>query len=335
MAGAPSLASMVACAICGATFTKYQTLVWHRMRRHQTTRRQAGGGLPTGAAAASGAAGGSGHDRPPPPQRHQPPPPPPPRPPPLPRGQTRGVGEDGGDEDDVPDGDAGPRAPSSTRRHAAAGSDSPGTTAAADARAQTPQGGSTSAFTFDENAVSAAIEAMNAVIKLTRRSKTPDGRARKRLRTAAGAALASIVRWDYSCLSHDIREHYEQMKDWDTHVPLVTKRKACHPGRFNSYRLRMLQRSALECGGGGMLLQDQEKFFDVLDAWDRTKTEMPVDDGHFLGMRDVFDSSTDFKNALADDIDDVIEDDGWLKCTMVEGGESFKVIFRPALELAL
>jgi len=84
-----------------------------------------------------------------------------------------------------------------------------------------------------------------------------------------------------------------------------------------------------------MSLLDQEKFFNVLDAWDRTKPGMPADTGHYLGIRETFNSGTDLRNALADDIDDAIEDEGWSKCTMVEGGEIFKVIVRSALDVAL
>lgn len=347
MASDQPTSGRVTCSICGAVFTKYQTLVWHRMRKHHTTRRQPGGGLPTGAAAAGGA-DWAGKIIPPPPRlpplvrlpRTQPPRPLPqaptaPPPPPRPLGAPQGVGSHGNGGDPFTDGRDGPRPFTGLPPHATAGSDSPVSNMACDGESPPPQGSPTNGFDFEDDAVKDAIDAMDAVVKLTRRAKVPDRPARKRLRTAVGAAVATSAGWNYSCLSHDIREHYEQMKDWDAHAPLASKRKACHPGLFNSYRLRIVQRFALECGGGGMSLVDQEKFFDVLDSWDRTKPGMPVDDGHFLGLRDVFNSKTAFKNALADDIDDVIDDEGWLKCTMVEGGESFKLIFRPVLELAL
>jgi len=336
MEGVPFAPGEVKCVICGAGFKKYQTLVWHRMRKHKTTRRQEGGGrmlpLPGGATGASGpgssarglVGGGSSH-----PLQSSPPP----HPPPPPLNTANGVANDeegGGSPEDAGHLPPPPTAPG------AAGEGTLGADSPTDSEAlPPPQRAASSGFFFMEDAVQEAVDAMDAVIMLTRRSKKPVGPAPKRRKASNGDAESTATGWDYNCLSHDIREHYEAMKDWDAHTPLLTKRKACHPGRFNSYRLRLVQRFALECGGGGMSLLDQEKFFHVLDAWDRTKAGMPVDAGHYLGIRDTFNSGTDFKNALADDIDDAIEDEGWMKCTMVEGGESFKVIFRSALDVAL
>jgi len=97
----------------------------------------------------------------------------------------------------------------------------------------------------------------------------------------------------------------------------------------------MLQIFALECGGGGISLADQDRFYDVIDAWDRTKPAMPVDAGHFLGLRDKIGSQTSFKDALRDEIDTAIEDEGYMKCTLEEWGERYQDIFCPELELAL
>lgn len=100
--------------------------------------------------------------------------------------------------------------------------------------------------------------------------------------------------------------------------------------------MRMVQRFVLECGNGaGLSLVDQESFFNMLDVWDCTKPGQLPYGGQFLGLRDSFKSTNAFKDAIRDDIDDFVEDEGWLKCDPKEGGETFDAIFRPALEIAL
>jgi len=187
---------------------------------------------------------------------------------------------------------------------------------------------------FSDDACEEAVAEMDAIIRLTTRAKTPGGPPRdSRKGTNGGAEPAPVVR-NYATLAAEARQHYEDLEDWDKRASLLKKRKGCRPGRFDSYRLRLVQDLALTCGGGGMTLADQEKLFYMLDAWDRTKSGQPMDAGHVLGIRDSFSSPAAFMNGRRDDIDNAIEDEGWMKVDLEESGEKFQVIFRPALEVA-
>jgi len=62
---------------------------------------------------------------------------------------------------------------------------------------------------------------------------------------------------------------------------------------------------------------------------------MPVDGGHYLGIRDAVPSINAFKNAIKDYLDDAIEDEGWLKANIAVDGETYQAIFRPALTVGL
>ena len=188
---------------------------------------------------------------------------------------------------------------------------------------------------MSDSACEDAVAEMEAIIRLTRRAKVREGPPTKKRRGANGGAEPVPVEYNYATLAAEARQHYEDLEDWDKRAPLLTKRKRCRPGRFDSYRLRLVQDLALTCGGGGMTLADQKKLFHVLDAWDRNKPGQPVDAGHFLGIRDSFSSPTAFINGLRDDIDNAVEDEGWMKVDLEESGKTFQVIFRPALELAL
>jgi len=191
-------------------------------------------------------------------------------------------------------------------------------------------------FDFDEAAGDNAVAVIDKIIEATRRLKQAAGPPRKRRQRGNGASEATATGYDYPTLGAEVRAHYEDMDDWESNSPLVTKRKGCLPGRFDSFRLRLVERFALEAhAGAGLSLADQAKLFDLLVAWDRTKPGQPVDAGHFLGLRDTFNSATAFITALRDDIDAAVVDEGWLKVDLVEGGEIFQVIFRPVLELAL
>jgi len=188
---------------------------------------------------------------------------------------------------------------------------------------------------FSDTACEEAVAEMDAIICLTRSVKVREGPPPKKRKGAIGGADPVPVEYNYATLAADARQHYEDLNDWDKRAPLLANRKGCMPGRFDSYRLRLVQNLALTCGGGGLTLVDQQKLFHMLDAWDRTKPGQPVDAGHFLGIRDSFSSPNAFINGLRDDIDNAVEDEGWMKVDLEESGETFQVIFRPALELAL
>eukprot|EP00170_Pyropia_yezoensis_P006818 contig_27790_g6840 len=128
---------------------------------------------------------------------------------------------------------------------------------------------------------------------------------------------------------------YEDVKDWQRTTSLVTRRKRCRPGQFESYRLRAVERFALECGGAGLSLEWQERLYDLLDTWDGTKPGMPQDDGHNQTLREAFPTSNSFKNAIKDDVDDAVLEQGWCKCTMDVDGLSVTAFLCPALDVLL
>jgi len=88
---------------------------------------------------------------------------------------------------------------------------------------------------------------MEAIIRLTRRAKVREGPPTKKRRGANGGAEPVPVEYNYATLAAEARQHYEDLEDWDKRAPLLTKRKGCRPGRFDSYRLRLVQDLALTC----------------------------------------------------------------------------------------
>ena len=272
----------LSCSLCDRRFSKYKGLAWHRKALHRTIVPHPGGGFPlpgTGVdavGAEAGTAGGSGDS-----SAGQPPPPPlpctppPTVPPPPAHGRGGGVSADG-----PPDGGgalAPPPLPPSQPLPTGGGSP------------DAPANDSQHEFEFEDAAVDEAMANMDAIFNLTRRARKPKSPARKKRRVANGGKQVDSC-YEYATVAAEVHQHYEDIKDWDSKEPLLVKRKHCTPGRFNSYRLRLLERFCLECGGGGLSLVEQEKMFDFLDAWDRTKLGMPIDHGHYLGIRDTFNS---------------------------------------------
>lgn len=157
---------------------------------------------------------------------------------------------------------------------------------------------------------------------------------RKRQRATSGVTVPQLQR-HFATLSTEVRSMYEDLNDWQRTTPLLTRRKRCRPGRFDSYRLRALERFALEFGGAGLPLEWQERLYDLLDTWDGTKPGMPHEDGHNQTLREAFPSANSFKDAIRDDVDDAVLEEGWCKCTMDVDGLSVTTFLCPALDLLL
>lgn len=155
----------------------------------------------------------------------------------------------------------------------------------------------------------------------------------KKRRATSGRAVPQGDRRRFATLGTQVRAMYEDVKDWQRTTSLVTRRKRCRPGQFESYRLRAVERFALECGGAGLSLEWQERLYDLLDTWDGTKPGMPQDDGHNQTLREAFPTSNSFKNAIKDDVDDAVLEQGWCKCTMDVDGLSVTAFLCPALDV--
>jgi len=153
--------------------------------------------------------------------------------------------------------------------------------------------------------------------------------------TSGGAVACTDPEYTYTTVATAVRAIYEDQRDWEHSSPLATRRKGWRPGRFDSFRLRAVERFALECGGAGLSLEGIEKLWDLLDTWDGTKPGMPMDDGHNKSLRDSFNSVNAFKDAIRDDVDDAVLGTGWLKCPLVVDGLKCVVFFRPVLEVIL
>lgn len=159
------------------------------------------------------------------------------------------------------------------------------------------------------------------------------GRAAKRRRCADGVAAEN--EYTYTTVSTAVRAFYEEMEDWRRTSLLATRRKGWRPGRFDSFRLRAVERFALECGGGGLSLEGIENLWELLDTWDGTRPGMPIDGGHGDSIRDTFKSVNAMKDAIRDDVDDAVLGAGWLKCTLLVDGTHHIVYFRPVLQVVL
>jgi len=136
----------------------------------------------------------------------------------------------------------------------------------------------------------------------------------------------------YSTIATHVRVLYEELKDVQRSKPLAdARRKTPLTGKFDSFRLRALQRYVLDTGGAGLSVNEQAKLFEFLDVWDRTKEGMPQDAGHYQLLREAFPDVGAFRHALEDDIDKAVNEAGWKRVTLVELDQPYEAYFRSAL----
>lgn len=159
--------------------------------------------------------------------------------------------------------------------------------------------------------------------------------AHKRRRSGASGGAEAEER-NYATIATEVRALYESRNDWPKSVPLLTLRKQWQASQFDSFRLRAVERFALEsCGGSGLTLDDQTRLYNLLDIWDGTQPGMPVDDGHGHKLRHSFPTCNAFKTAIKDDIDSAVVDAGWRKVVLLEDGMELVAYFRSALDVVL
>lgn len=148
-----------------------------------------------------------------------------------------------------------------------------------------------------------------------------------------GADAEAVPEYLYSSVGLHVRALYEALGDARRAEPLEHLRKRAKTGRFNTVRLRALERFVLQVGGAGLSEKDQEFLYDFLDVWDGTKAGMAEDAGHHATLRYAFPSVTAFKDAIRDDLDAAALDAGWKKVKLVEGSVAYEAYFRDVLQV--
>jgi len=116
---------------------------------------------------------------------------------------------------------------------------------------------------------------------------------------------------------------------------MVTARDHAKCGRFDTVRLRDLQRFMLTINPAGTSRSQQKKVWDFLNAWDGTRTDMDSNEGDGAPMRETFKTVTSFQDALRDDIVEALDDVGFQKVTMKEDGQSYQAFFLSALDVII
>lgn len=174
---------------------------------------------------------------------------------------------------------------------------------------------------------------MDALERLTGRLLRGVQPLRKKKKTGGDSSDQPQVQ--YSTLSTALRAFFESKSDWMRSKPLVTPRKGWRPGQFQYFRTRAIQRFALKVCGRGLSRDELVALYELLDIWDRTMPGMPVDEGHMLGLRDMFPTVNSFLDAMSDDVDAAVLEEGWMKVEIEESGHTYTAYFRSALEVSI
>lgn len=159
----------------------------------------------------------------------------------------------------------------------------------------------------------------------------------KRRRYAGGAAAALLPvgvaeKLTFFMMATRVRAISERFKDAERAKPVVRARKRARPGQFDTPCLRALQDLVYSMGLGQT---DQTKVHKFLHLWEQTLPGAAGDDGTSVPLANSFKSPHLFRQALADDIDKAVMDNGWLSCDIEESGITFKACFRDGLRMAL
>jgi len=88
-------------------------------------------------------------------------------------------------------------------------------------------------FDFEDNAVDDTLSRLDFFIADTRRPRKSAAPARKKRRVANDNAQPTHAGYEYATVAAEVRQHYEDQKDWESTVPLVKLRKGYRRRCFN------------------------------------------------------------------------------------------------------
>lgn len=171
----------------------------------------------------------------------------------------------------------------------------------------------------DDEAIAALLQGTGEVVAPT---------LRRRKRPREDDSLNDEEEATHPSVATRVLAIYERYGDTGRSTPLARRRRHSKAGQFNTRRLRSFESFVLKAGGSGLSATDVTGLWELFFEWE-SDSSFPARTPKRL--RDYFATPHALRQALADDIDEAVDRDGWYTCNLTELGETSEGYFRSAL----
>jgi len=159
-------------------------------------------------------------------------------------------------------------------------------------------------------------------------------RKRQRGNDAGPNAPPEQQEYEFNCVNAEIRADYEELRNAQRAVIMTMPKnnKRSKRGKFNTKRLRALEKYVLSAGGPGMSVQGLKKFWKFMHEWEKPpNNRKPCN----KMLSETFKSGTAFASSVAADLDGAMEDARWMQCEFVEGGINYEAYYLPFVDVMM
>lgn len=118
--------------------------------------------------------------------------------------------------------------------------------------------------------------------------------------------------------------------DFARSVLLARRRKHSKAGQFNTRRLRLFESLVLKVGGCGLPGSNVDDLWDLFFEWESDRSPQEEQPKR---RRDYFPNPHALREALVDDIDEAVDQDGWYSCALTEIQETSEAYYRSVLSV--
>lgn len=173
----------------------------------------------------------------------------------------------------------------------------------------------------DDDAIAALLAATSEVSPLERRG------VKRRCQAEHGGEDEEVT---HPPIATRVQAVYEKYGDTARSKPLARRPKHSRAGKFNTRRLRLFESFVFKTGACGMSSTNVSDLWELFFEWE---SDTPPPDGKPKRLRDYFDSPYALCQALSDDIDEAVDNDGWYSCQLTELNETSEGFFRSTLSV--
>lgn len=136
----------------------------------------------------------------------------------------------------------------------------------------------------------------------------------------------------YPTLATRVTAVYEQHGDRARSLPLTRPLANSKAGKFKSKAMILLQSFVYKACGAGFPGGNVDELYSVFLAW---QPNCSCDNDQYETLRGKFRTPHALRQALSDDIDEAVEEEGWMRCPLTELDQTFEAYFRPSFDVVM